>query len=438
MLLIAIVIALLALPAALIDLRLAILLVLLATLLTVLGLFSGRSVIAGGVAIALIVSGCALAAFEWWDLRSPRRTESPDVAAYSRAGEDREVLLPLTVGLGDVKRLALLEFEEGQDRVYRGFEPQFLDRGHESGYRVIAYRTDGYVDIYDDLALTAEPDVTSAVTGKGRRGYSHTDLGDPTIGRDEHGRATIRFAFTDLAGRSVVCNIRETTTQRSVPLNLLAPIGASSAEPDHFPLYLMSDFEFLRLSGTTFDLTIDGEHPRLQDFPVPVPIQGQRRSFSKYTLDSEIISLFPTDEAGLHRVRTTGDAYRDGDVTYLFAGGALERILVGATEIVYTPPLDVSTEGRGRFVVTSYPDLGTLEGPYEVTGDGTTGDLSLSVDSVTVPRQRGLVYRLVVSDASVFGTWPRNYSFRATFDLREDAVHEDNVQAHWRNSDPLE
>ncbi|HHV22071.1 MAG TPA: hypothetical protein GXZ30_11150 [Propionibacterium sp.] len=425
----ALALALIALATAILDVRAAVVLLVTAATLAVAALLRGHGVRVGTGALILVLAGAVVTGWEFWELRRPAATAAPDTTPYGRPGQDREVLLPLTIDVTDVQRLALLEFEA--DPIYEGLEPQLIDRGHERGYRIIAYRHDGYVDHYDDLTLSPDPDEESKVTGKGRLHYRHLDLGGPTIERDDDGRARIAFGFTDIEGRTVRAHIQEHTTKRSVPLNLLAPVGLSSVEPDYFPLFVLNDFEFLRLRGTEFDVTIDGQDRPLTGFPVPMPLQGQRRSFAKYSVDTDIVGVFPTTVTTAPRVRTTGDAHRDGEVAYLFSGDALERLLFRGTEIVFAPALDLSAAGEGRMTITSYPDRGVIAGPYAVHVDGGTTRVEIGIDDVKVPRQRGLLYRLIVNESAVFGTWPKAYSYQATIDRDTGAI-----DAHWTNARP--
>lgn len=141
--------------------------------------------------------------------------------------------------------------------------------------------------------------------------------------------------------------------------------------------------------------------------------------------------MFPTTDSELRRVPTEGDAYRDGDVTYLFAGDALERISLLRTEVVFEPALDTSRAGEGRYTITSYPDRGVVGGAYRVTASGEVSELTLGIDRVNLPRQRGIIYRLVVSDSSLFAQWPTHYTYRATIDRAAGTI-----DAAWTNAQP--
>lgn len=344
----------------------------------------------------------------------------------------REVVLPLMVRQEDIKALALIELAEAADEIYDGFEPQLIDHGHERGYRVIAYRHDGYVDWYDDPALTIDPTESSSVTRQGMNSHVNTDLGGTVIEVDEHGRARIVVEFTDIQGRQVVIRIQETATRPSVPTSLLAPIGWSSVEPTAFPLFVMPHFEFIR-AGSEVVAAIGGNPVELAPFPAPVPLQGQSRLGSKYSLEPQIMELFPTKPTQLQRVVTQPgtDLFETDGVRYLFTGDALESILINETEITFSPALDVTKSAVGRFEVRSYPWHGTISGAFQVEAKGTQSRLTLDVDDVVVPHQRDLVYRLIVNERTFFGKWPKAYRYEATIDTAAGTI-----SASWFNDDP--
>lgn len=428
---VALVLALLALPFALLDVRVAAGLVVATAVLAVVALTRGHWVWCGRAALVVALVAALLTGWEAWELRRPTPAAGPTVATSAQPGPDREVLLPLTVERAPITSLALLEFAGDGDPVYEGLEPQIVDRGHERGMRIIAYRHDGRTDFYDDLALTPDPDESSAVTGKGRLHYSHTDLGGPEFEVDDHGRLQLEFALTDVEGREITGVVRESTEDRSVPLGLLAPVGLSSTDPEYFPLFVLHRFEFVRTGGSEIDVRIDGAPVELAPFPAPVPVQGQLRNFAKYTPDAELHAVFPTDADGLRRVRTVGDLYRDGEATYRFDGDGLAQIVIDRTGIAFDPPLDPAAPAEGRITMTSHPEMGSVAGPYRVEVDGEVSRLRFEIDDVEVPRQRGLLYLLIVNERTAFGTWPTEYRYEATIDRGADTI-----DARWFNAEP--
>lgn len=154
MALIAVILAVLALPLAVLDVRVAAVLLAAAAPLAVAAVVRQAWAGMGWAALALVVLGGALAVWELSELNRPVADAAPAAEVYDRSGTDREVVVPLTLERAPVTRLALLELEEGADPVYEGLEPQLIERPDEQGIRIIAYRHDGHVDFYDDTTLT--------------------------------------------------------------------------------------------------------------------------------------------------------------------------------------------------------------------------------------------------------------------------------------------
>lgn len=430
MALLALLLVIIALPFAIFDQRIAIACLVTGAALAGWALLRGRWLWLGRSALVFAVVGALLIGWEIWELRRPASQTSATAPTGQPDAPDREVWLPLTVEIAPITRLALLEFAPDADPIFAGLEPQFIDRGSEQGFRVIAYRHDGHVDIYDEPTLTPEPDEGSRVTGSGRLNYRQTDLGEPLLEVDAQGRVHIEFAFVDVTGRQVSVRIHESSTRASVPLNLLAPVGLSATDPEYFPLFLMRDFEFIRLGGE-LDVRIEDASVELAPFPVSLPVQEQPRSFAKYSLSPEITTVFPAADEQLRRVTTTGDCYGEAASSYCFEGNNLAHIIAGSTEIVFAPALDLTQSGTGTITMTSHPELGRIAGTYQVATAAATSRLTIEWDEVEVPRQRGLLYRLIVNDGSMFAAWPKHYRYEAAIDLTAQTI-----DARWENLKP--
>lgn len=429
----AILLALVALPAALLDRRVAVGLLLVGALLVVVDAVRQRRPRVRAVAALLLAVAVGIAGWSIVAITSPGPGDTPDAAVYERRGATREVLLPFEVRVAPVTRLALLEFVPDADQLYKGFEVQFLDRGGEQGYRVLGYRLDGRTDYYDDLTLTPEPDLRSQVTGQGLHEYRHTSLGEPLIERDAEGRTRIRAAFADVTGRRVEIDVEERTSQRSRPFPLLAPIGSTSAQPDSFPLFMMGEFDFVRSAGSRIDVRIDGEPRALGAFPAFVPIQGQARSQVKCSTDAEIIEVFPTTIRRLRRVTTEPgtDTVVVGEVTYLFDGPSLERIRVHDHEIVFSPALALERSGQGSWRIDSHRGRGAIAGGYSTRVDREVTDVELTVRDVHLPRQPDLGIAAMIRALGFFERWPKGYEYHATINRASGTV-----EAAWANRTP--
>lgn len=388
--------------------------------------------------IALVVALLAgiIAGWSTWQLHRPAPDLGIDESHYSQrtGANSTEALLPLTIEVMPLTRLALFSFAPDADPIYEGLEPQLLEQGSEQGFRVVAYRNDGYVDIYDDEAANRiDPVEDSAITGKGLNQYVVTQITNTALETDERGRAHFSFALTDITGREINVELTEHTRARSVPTNLLAPVGSGSENPEALPLIQMTGFEFIRTAKLDRQVTIDGNAIEGQPFPVPLPLQSQFRSFDRYSLDVKGLNVFPSSHTQLANVELDENGvYTDENgVRYLFDNGALARVAVHQTEIVFTPALDVTKPAQGRWEVFTYPDQGGVTGPYSVAVDGSEAQLQLDIDKVTVPVQRDLIYRMIVNEKTVFGAWPLAYHYATSIDLASG-----RQQASWTNDSP--
>lgn len=387
-----------------------------------------RKVAAVVVALATLVTGASVAS-----IVAPEPDGVPDAEPYQRAGKTREVLLPLEVRTVPVRGILLLDLEDGEDEIYKGFEPQLVEQRSGSGVRVIAYRHDGYVDVYDDLALAAETNPRFEVTGKGLHEYRHVDLGEPVLERDEQGRVRARAEFVDVTGRNVSIDVEERSERKSRPFSLIAPIGATSTDPQYFPLFMANEFDFLRTADARLEVHIAGEAKKVLNFPMGFPLQGQPRSMAKCSLSTEIIEVFPVRNA-LRLVMTDPgtDRFVDGDVTYLFSENALERIKVHDHEIVFEPALSVSAQQSGRWRINSHLGRGGIEGRYTTTVNGDTAGLRLTIHDVQLPNHRDLGVAALVRLLGFFEQWPKHYEYHATINLRTGAQ-----EAWWINREPI-
>lgn len=386
---------------------------------------------------AAIITVLATAVTGWSivELNRSEPTTMVDEAAYERAAEGtRDVFLPFVVTQEDITAVALLEFEKNSDPVYSGFEPQLIERPGETGMRIIGYRNDGAADFYDDVALTPEENFDSGVIGSGVNEYTSVAIEKQRFEVDDEGRFHVSAEFRDVEGRDVVIDISEGSTNRVKPFDLLAPVGHSSQNPDLFPYFFLNDFDFLRTGGgANMKLTINGEPRPLQGFPVPIPIQGEMRSFAKYSLDVEIIEVFPARTPGRWvRTEPGRDTVVLDGVTYLFAGQNLERIRINDHEITFDPALDLTASSEGTFAINSYPARGSVAGPYAVEADGETGDLGIRVTEVELPAHRDVGVRMLTRYALRFlKEWPQGYEYRAEFDLSTGSV-----EPEWINHTP--
>ena len=112
-------------------------------------------------------------------------------------------------------KLAIINFEKKPDSVYKALELQYFDdnKGNK-GYRVLAYRIDGYVDVYDDLTLNRDDDENLDVAGKGLGERRKIAIKNTVLEKTE-GCVHISFSFSDKIGRAIVLKVKEYTNKKN-------------------------------------------------------------------------------------------------------------------------------------------------------------------------------------------------------------------------------
>lgn len=158
--------------------------------------------------------------------------------------------LPIVIKYSPIRRLALVPFEKDRDIIYKGFELQFIDgEPYGVGYRVLAYRNDKYLDVYDDVSLNYMEDEKFNVAENGLHQHVRTNINNVRLYKVDNNQI-ISFEFVDIQGRKVSVHIEEKTKRKTKSMNLLAPIGVGSKKPDYLPVFFMYDFDFMRRSKT--------------------------------------------------------------------------------------------------------------------------------------------------------------------------------------------
>ncbi|UUX34936.1 hypothetical protein [Fundicoccus culcitae] len=340
-------------------------------------------------------------------------------------------ILPLYVDKQPITQLALINFEQNPEAVYNALEIQFLERVDASGYRILAYRNDGFVDVYDDVNLPIDLNESFEVAGKGANAHVSRDLGQVIFEKDDQGNVTIAFSFIDLLNRPIEVAIKEGIDKPSTPLNLLAPIGVGSEKPSYFPLFWLYDFDFIRTSQLTCDINIDGNAISPDPFPVPFPIDGQLRNFIRYSFDARLYSLFDVNKGTLRKVTLNEqNQWIENDVVYQFdEQNQLTFINHQTTAIVFEPSLNLSQSHKGQINVVTQDNMGYIQGSYQVTvmNDGKT-HLTFHFDDGWKANVPLLMHKIIVNDNSVFASWPKQYYFDLTIDWQANTL-----EGKWEN-----
>lgn len=342
-----------------------------------------------------------------------------------------KAILAIKVNYCPIKKLALINFEKKPDTIYRGLELQYFDGStYGKGYRVIAYRNDNYVDVYDDYSLTYKEDEKFDVTINGLNKHIQTQFHNVTFEKT-NGMVAICFTFIDLLNREISVSIVEHTKRKSTPMNLLAPIGIGSRKPSFLPVFFMYDFDFVRKSKTDVSITIDGNEISMDKFAIPMNMQF--RYYSRYSTNCQLIEFINTDYNKLIEVDLDDKlSYKEENVIYYFNNEAqLKSINVdtgnSAVKVEFEPALAFNNNDKcyeGSFKIIPEESMGFIEGEFEISNDTGTQDYKLSLTPcygwTAVPNSK--ITRMLLTPKSDFCCWSKNYSLQEDLSLEEMTV----------------
>lgn len=148
-------------------------------------------------------------------------------------GSHPQIINPFEFNIIPMERLLLINIENDPDRLYIGFEPQiFDDEINGTGMLVIAWRTDGKVDVYHQPTVRPDPDGYD-IAAKGLENMVPRDMPGAFFELNESGaQADVRFE--DVEGRLIQLKLAERSTRTRKPFGLLAPMGMTAIPARRF------------------------------------------------------------------------------------------------------------------------------------------------------------------------------------------------------------
>lgn len=335
-----------------------------------------------------------------------------------------KTFIPFKLKFMPMKKLALISFAKDPDKVYQGLELQYLDgEPYGTGWRVIAYRIDNYVDVYDDNALTTIENEQFDVAGKGLANYIKTEINRVRFEKDEFG-VHICFSFQDIFNRNISVQIHENTRRNSKAMNLLAPIGAGSEKPTSFPLFFLYEFDFVRKHKTEMLIEIDGHKRKTDNFPFPITKELQWRYYTRYSMDCHMVEFAKSNEGLLNFIELNKDySYTDEQTTYFFDAKdkevSLKSIIINNNkhnlELVFNLPLPIikkeDGDANGKFNIIADHAMGTLEGIYKWKQQKGIYTISLTPVKGWKPVPNSFITKMILNPKSIFCTWPKSYQY---------------------------
>lgn len=344
--------------------------------------------------------------------------------------------LPIEINYSPLTRLALINFEKNPDSVYSCLELQYMEgETLGKGYRVIAYRNDKYVDVYDEPTIKFKPEEKFDVAQKGLKQHVQTKFENTSFDKQQ-GKVHMSFTFEDCDHRKIEVDILEHTKRKSTPMNLLAPIGLGSEAPSYLPLFFLYEFDFIRRGKTDAKVIIDGKQMRLDPFPFPMPMNLQWRYYTRYSPDCQIVRFLSTDSKQIKEVDLKDDLiYAEESMEYQFelvsGSPALSNITLKDVKhplhIKFEPALSLDKHS-GEFHILPEEQMGRIDGSYVVTDEGDAIKVKVVPDKgwTSVPNSK--ITKMILGKKSIFCNWSKKYSY-------EQVIHKADwsTERKWTN-----
>jgi hypothetical protein len=345
----------------------------------------------------------------------------------------QSILNPFRIAIDPMERLLLVNFEKDPDRLYIGLEPQvFDDPVNGKGHLVIAWRTDGKVDVYHQESLRLDP-AKYDIAGKGLANMAALPFEQAHYEVTESG-VQAHYAFRDLEGRPVRIRIEEHNPRRRKPFGLLAPMGDAAEAPSAMPLVLLQDFYFVRKKHTQFEISIDGKQHQPDELPMPMDFA--KMYFMRYSPRPLIATLNPATDGPLALLPWDGQSSQidwEGHGISL----ALENGQVGIRQIVrhnevhpvqitFEPPfpdlrtLPPGSSAVGSFTLEAHPSTGRISGRYELTGASDGGHIRLKPTGGWKPKPTKFSTWFLFTVGKIFKNWPKTYEWNAVLRQAEE------------------
>lgn len=341
-------------------------------------------------------------------------------------------IIPFIVNYSPIKKLAIIPFEKKTDIIYRGFELQYIDgEPYGKGYRIIAYRNDKYVDVYDDFSLKFQNNEKFDVAEKGLNKHVQASI-EKTYLEKQNNCECISFSFKDLKNRKIDFYIKEFSRKKSIPMNLLAPIGNGSKRPNFLPLFFMYDFDFIRKKDTQIECKIEDKKVTIDKFPMPMNMQF--RYYARYSNKCELLEFANTDSLPFIEVELDGNSYVDKNIEYIFKdSNSLSEIIVhledGKIEINFLPSFNMNENTKGIFKIYPKEEMGNLEGIYEIVRYENKIAIKLVPKNGWTSVPNSFITKMILNSNSIFCKWSKNYEYVEEIDVQKKLV-----KAKWNNN----
>ena len=341
-------------------------------------------------------------------------------------------IIPFIIKYSPIKKLIIVPFEKNPDQIYKGFELQYIDgKDYGQGYRIIAYRNDNYVDVYDDKSLIYNSEEKFDVALNGLNKHIQTNI-DNIVFESSENCELVSFSFVDIKNRKVDFIIKELSKKKTIPMNILAPIGYGTKKPNFLPLFFLYNFDFIRKNKTVIDCKIDNNKIEVDKFPLPM--NRQFRYYARYSNQCELVEFANTEYSELMEVELENNTYNIDNVEYVFEKeNSLSSIIVhledGSIKCEFAPSFNISDNTSGNFKLLPKSQMGFIAGDYTI--EHKDGKINIRIVPTegwhSVPNS--FITKMILKSNSIFCKWSKNYEF-----IEEIDVTKKIVKSNWKNN----
>lgn len=344
--------------------------------------------------------------------------------------KENRIYIPFYMELSSLRQLLLFNFEKDRHEIYYSFELQYINYGNgQEGYRLIAYLNDGFVDIYDEKKLPVCNKESFSLCGKGCKNYTQVDFGIAYMTESDSGiHAEVKFK--DIYGNTIHAKVKENRTKKSIPFNLIAPIGHSSSNPSRLPVIAMYGFDFSTKKNTEIFIKINGKNYEPDPFIVPIPKNGSMRYFTRYGLDCEHIEFCPEWNKTLEK-REISDTIIFDNMKCIVKQSNNNFWLkeINVLNSNHTFKLQFDKEGfpdllrmklekaNGKFEICMDKCMGKIAGIYEICKSGNDVKIRLNPNEGWISKNKQITERMILSKNSIFRKWPASYIYEQNLNL---------------------
>ncbi|SHE78940.1 hypothetical protein [Alkalibacter saccharofermentans] len=353
------------------------------------------------------------------------------------------IINPFEINIDPMERLLLVNFEKDPDTVYVAFEPQvFNDDKNGKGHLVIGWRTDGKVDVYHQSSLNPDPRGYDNV-GKGLVNMVEEEFSEASYEVNDFG-AQVYYRFKDISDRVVIIKIKENNPKRRKPFGLLAPMGDVAENPSALPLVLLHDFYFVRKKHTEVEISIAGKEHKPDE--LPLPIDGAKLLYSRYSPNPLIVTLNPATDAELKplEVKLQQKQISCGEYDFEMEWNNNQPAIKSITRNNKTYPvtllfnkafpdiktLDENIILKGRFKIEGHPSTGLIVGHYTIEKKNGETKVIIIPSSGWKPCYSKFSLLFLYTVAKIFKKWPTTYEWTAN--IREKESGNQYMQSGWK------